>query len=165
MFAVAVNVVASFSAGYLVATLRQDSAPLVTDLNKGGSPSRRAPPSKSEEKAAVPSTPELALSSDENRPEALQTLAALRDRLPISLIQVITRRDNFENGFAALLGLTPGKVGALNSALRAAQNKLNAHCADHARVSVADDGTITVALSAFDGGAAAILISNSSPHD
>ena len=79
MFAVAVSVVASFSAGYLVATLRQDSAPLVTDLNKGGSPSRLAPPSKSEEKAAVPSTPELALSSDENRPEALQALAALRD--------------------------------------------------------------------------------------
>src|SRR5688572_1643149 len=59
--------------------------------------------------------------SDANGAKDLRQLATLRDRHV--RIHFLTRRDEIDDSFAAMLGLGPGKIAALNTALKKARNR------------------------------------------
>jgi hypothetical protein len=91
---------------------------------------------------------------DKSRISSLRALALLRDSHPDAIrIPILTRRDKIEDAFAVLLDLSGADVETLNAVLQQARNKLNTFSTENARVSASDDGTITIAVPPFEGGA------------
>jgi hypothetical protein len=81
-------------------------------------------------------------------------LAALRDQHPDAVkISVLTRRDQIDESFAALLGLRDQESMELNRLLGAARSSLNALATANAKMVVGDDGVITINVTPFEGGA------------
>jgi hypothetical protein len=147
--------VAMFSVGYLIGSRRQSPvANATSSANSVVSVSEERPVPSSETPPPDSLVESPVSTANETRLGALQALASLRDLHPNAVtIAVLARRDRIDAGFAALVGLSDDEVGVLNVALQEARNKLNSLTAEHARVSTGEDGTITVAVPPFEGGA------------
>src|SRR5688572_31461804 len=88
---------------------------------------------------------------DPNGAKDLRHLATLRDRHV--KVAFLTRRDEIDDSFAAMLGLGPAKISAVNTALKKARDRLNNLSAQAASVSISEEGVIVVRVTPFEGGA------------
>jgi hypothetical protein len=89
--------------------------------------------------------------TDPNGAQDLRHLATLRDRHV--RIAFLTRRDEIDDAFAEMLGLGPGNIAALNTALKKARDRLNDLSAQAASVSISEEGVMVVRVRPFEGGA------------
>ena len=152
---VTAGLVLAFVSGYTFGKWKKVSSKIVVSNIQSEVASKENPPSLSGDASiSAPSGDSASVRAIQGASSALHALATLRDLHPNAVrISVVTRRDRIEDGFASLLEIPAADVEGLNAALQSARTKLNALSAANARISIAEDDTISISVPALEGGA------------